>query len=80
MNKVGEIVVHILEVGNNLIYFGMVEHEGPSGGELDIPSNFVHLDRAHDVATLVGTLLQMFLPPFLHALFCGGLAVSESVE
>lgn len=80
MNKVGKIVVHILEVGHNLEYVGMVEHEGPSWGELDVPGNFVHFDRADDVTPLVGALLQMFLPPFLYALFCGGLAVSEALE
>jgi hypothetical protein len=80
MNKVGKIVVHILEVGHDLEYFGMIEHKGSSGRELDVSSNFVHSDRADDVATLVGALLYMFLPLFLYALFCGGSAVSSQQE
>ena len=80
MDKMGKIMIHILEVGHNLVYFGVVEHEGPSRGELDVPGNFVQFDRANDVAALVGALLQMILPPFLHALFCGDLAVSGSEE
>jgi len=80
MNKVTKIVVHILEVRHNLEHFGTVEHEGPSGGELDVPCNFVHAHRAEDVAPLVGPLLQMILPLFLYALIYGGSAVSEGTE
>jgi len=80
VNKVAKIVVHILEVGHNLVHFGTVEHEGPSRRELDVPCNFVHSDGTSNVTPLVGLLLQFVLPMLLYALLCGGVAVSRSLE
>ena len=80
MNKVAKKVVHILEVGHNLVHFSTVEHEGSSRRELDVPRNFVHFDGTNDVASLVGLFVQLVLPLLLYALLCGGLALSGSVE
>lgn len=68
VNKVAKKVVHILEVGHNLVYAGTVEHVGSSRRELDVPRNFVHFDGTNDVAPLVGLLLQLVLPMLLYAL------------
>jgi hypothetical protein len=80
VDKVAEKVIHILEVGHNLVHFGTVEHEGSSRRELDVPRNFVHFDGTNDVAPFVGLTLQLVLPLLLYALLCGGLALSGSVE
>jgi hypothetical protein len=68
VNKVAKKVVRILEVRHNLVYFGTVEHEGPSRRELDVPRNFVHFEGTNNIASLVGLLLQFVLPVLLYAL------------
>ena len=80
VNKVAKKVVHILEVGHNLVHFGTVEHEGSSRRELDVPGNFVYFDGTNNIAPLVGLTLQLVLPLLLYALLCGGLAFSGSIE